>query len=219
MCIRDSNNIIPNVHLRKHWGGFVKTWFNQPANKRRRLERRQARAAATYPRPLERLRPVVRCTTIRYNTRQRLGRGFTLEEIRKAGLTPRFARSVGIAVDHRRKNKNVEAFQQNVQRLNDYKARLVLFPRKTGQAKKGLINDTAADPKTAQVTQNTGRVVVPVPVRKLREKAVTLTKDLKDKRVYRILRQERTNAKWVGIREKRAKQAEKKQNQQFVSII
>jgi hypothetical protein len=31
------NNVIPNIHLHKHWQGFVRTWFNQPARKQRRL--------------------------------------------------------------------------------------------------------------------------------------------------------------------------------------
>lgn len=54
------NNVVPNVHLRKHWLMRVKTYFNQAANKRKRLLRRQAKAARLMPRPLEKLRPVVR---------------------------------------------------------------------------------------------------------------------------------------------------------------
>ena len=38
-----------------------------------------------------------------YNLKKRAGRGFTLEEIKAAGLSKSFARSVGIAVDHRRR--------------------------------------------------------------------------------------------------------------------
>ena len=72
------NNQLQNVHLRKHWQRFVKTWFNQPARKQRRLHARQAKAAALFPRPLERLRPVTRGNTRRYNGKLRYGRGFTL---------------------------------------------------------------------------------------------------------------------------------------------
>ncbi len=72
------NNQLQNVHLRKHWQRFVKTWFNQPARKQRRLHSRQAKAAALFPRPLEKLRPVVRGNTRRYNGKLRYGRGFTL---------------------------------------------------------------------------------------------------------------------------------------------
>ena len=71
------------------------------------------------PRPLGKLRPVVSCPTYKYNLKQRAGRGFTLEEIKvfdsrlkvvinilvpqAAGLSKKFARTIGIAVDHRRR--------------------------------------------------------------------------------------------------------------------
>ena len=45
------------------------------------------RAAAVAPRPLGAARPVVRCPTNKYNTRVRAGRGFTLDELKQAGIT------------------------------------------------------------------------------------------------------------------------------------
>ena len=30
------NNMFPNVNLRKNWGRFVRTWFDQPTRKHRR---------------------------------------------------------------------------------------------------------------------------------------------------------------------------------------
>ena len=39
-----------------------------------------------------------------------------------------FARTIGIAVDHRRRNKSVESLQTNVQRLKEYRSKLILFP-------------------------------------------------------------------------------------------
>jgi len=54
-----------------------------------------------------------------------------------AGLNKRFARTVGISVDHRRRNKNVEALQQNVQRLKEYKSKLIVFPRNPAKPKEG----------------------------------------------------------------------------------
>ena len=90
------------MHLRKHWSRFVKTWFNQPARKQARLRARAAKAAAIFPRPLEKLRPIIHCPTKKYTGKIRYGRGFTLQEIRAAKLTPQFARTVGIAVDPRR---------------------------------------------------------------------------------------------------------------------
>jgi len=39
------NNVLPNVHLRKHWQRIgVRTWFNQAGRKKRRLENRRAKA-------------------------------------------------------------------------------------------------------------------------------------------------------------------------------
>lgn len=205
------NNIIPNVHLRKHWQRIgVKTYFNQPANKKRRIIRRQERAARLEPRPVQQLRPVVRCSTQRYNKRQRLGRGFTLDEIKAAGLGAAFARSVGIAVDHRRKNKSVEAFQINVQRLKTYKEKLVLFPKHENKPRKGLINDASADLcKSVVESQNTDRVLLGLTQDKALLDPVAITKDMKDRKVYRELRQEWANAFYQGAKKKRAEEATK----------
>ena len=96
------NQMVPNAHFHKDWQRYVKNWFNQPARKIRRRKARTAKAAAVAPRPLKALRPVVTCPTYRYNIKQRLGRGFTLEEIKAAGLGKNEARTIGIAVDHRR---------------------------------------------------------------------------------------------------------------------
>jgi large subunit ribosomal protein L13e len=140
------NNVIPNVHLRKHWQRNVRVWLNQAGRKSRRLQARRARAAAIAPRPLDRLRPAVRCQTIRYNHRPRLGKGFTLAEIKSVGLGVEFAKSIGIAVDHRRKNRSQEGFEANKARLTNYISRLVLQPRHEKQpvtkAKTGILNDT-----------------------------------------------------------------------------
>lgn len=43
---------------------------------------RQSKAAAIAPRPVDRLRPIVRCPTIKYNRKVRAGRGFTLTELK-----------------------------------------------------------------------------------------------------------------------------------------
>ena len=102
------NNMIQKVHLRKHWSRFVRTWFNQPARKLRRSQARAAKAAAIFPRPLQKLRPIVNAPTRRYAGKLRYGRGFTLQEIRAAKLTPQFARTVGIAVDFRRQDTSEE---------------------------------------------------------------------------------------------------------------
>ena len=47
------------------------------------------------------------------------------------------ALSVGIVVDHRRRNLSEEGMSVNVQRLKAYKEKLIIFPRKAGKPKKG----------------------------------------------------------------------------------
>ncbi len=76
------NNVVPNNHFRKDWQRFVKTWFDQPAKASARRAARLAKAKRVYPRPVNALRPVVRAPTVKYNTKIRAGRGFTLEELR-----------------------------------------------------------------------------------------------------------------------------------------
>lgn len=53
-------------------------------------------------------RPVVRCPGQRYNQRVRLGRGFSLQELRAAGIGKREAKTIGISVDYRRTNRSLE---------------------------------------------------------------------------------------------------------------
>ena len=110
----------------------VKTWLDQPARKVRRRQARAKKAAAIAPRPVAgALRPVVRCQTVRYNMRVRAGRGFTLDEVKGAGLGRQQAQSLGVAVDHRRTNKSKESLAANVARLKEYLGKLVVFPRKS----------------------------------------------------------------------------------------
>ena len=86
------NQMIPNAHFHKDWDTYVKTWFNQPARKERRRKARGLKAAKVAPRPVKALRPIVRCPTFKYNIKDRAGRGFTLEELKGAGLTKNMVR-------------------------------------------------------------------------------------------------------------------------------
>lgn len=106
------NNMIPNAHFHKDWQNRVRTWFNQPARKERRRKNRFKKAQLIAPRPVAGLlRPLVRCPTIRYNKKVRLGRGFTIEELKAAGVGKREARTIGISVDYRRTNRSLESLQ------------------------------------------------------------------------------------------------------------
>merc|ERR1712093_697846 len=109
------NNQIHSVRkFRKYWQRYVKTWFEQPARKKARRTARDKKAAAVAP------RPIVHPPTVKYNTKTRIGRGFSLAEIKALGLGRLEARSLGIAVDPRRRNRSVEGKQANEQRLREY---------------------------------------------------------------------------------------------------
>ncbi|KAL7741902.1 hypothetical protein ACLKA6_012116 [Drosophila palustris] len=195
--------MIPNQHYHKWWQRHVRTWFNQPARKVRRHENRVKKAKAVFPRPASGpLRPVVRCPTIRYHTKLRTGRGFTLEELKGAGLGFKFAKTIGISVDRRRKNKSLESRQRNIQRLKEYRSKLILFPINEKKIRKG--ESTVEECKLA--TQLQGPVM---PLKK--EKPVVefreVTKDEKKFKAFATLRKARTDARLVGIRAKKAKEA------------
>lgn len=49
--------------------------------------------------------------------------------LQAAGIPKKLAPTIGISVDHRRKNRSLEGLQANVQRLKTFKAKLVIFPR------------------------------------------------------------------------------------------
>lgn len=137
------NNAIPSNHFKKTALRY-KTWFNQPARHQRRRLARVAKAKACFPMPTQKLRPVVRCPTIRHNKKVRLGRGFTAEECQAAGLDYHFARTVGIAVDLRRQNCNEESFSANVARLKEYMSKLVMYGSKQEARDAGAVQHTGA---------------------------------------------------------------------------
>jgi len=77
-------------------------------------------------------------------------------------LSARFARTVGICVDHRRTNTNEEHLQLNVERLNTYKSKLILWPKIADKPKKGLIDDSTAEKlKSAGATNQVSGKVLP----------------------------------------------------------
>lgn len=129
--------VLPNGHFHKDWQRRVRTWFDQPGRKLRRRQARKTKAASLGVRPLKPLRPAVRAPTVRYNTKLREGRGFTFAELKEAGIGRKAARGLGIVVDHRRRNLSEEGKQLNVERLIDYRKRLIVFPKKASKPKKG----------------------------------------------------------------------------------
>ncbi|XP_022274785.1 60S ribosomal protein L13 isoform X2 [Canis lupus familiaris] len=119
-----------------------------------------------------------------------------------AGIHKKVARTIGISVDPRRRNKSTESLQANVQRLKEYRSKLILFPRKPSAPKKG--DSSAEELKLA--TQLTGPVM---PIRNVykKEKARVITEEEKNFKAFASLRMARANARLFGIRAKRAKEA------------
>ena len=186
------NNMLPNVHLGKDWQEKVKTWFNQPGRKHRRQVKRAAKAAKIAPNPTHTLKPIVRGQTNKYNNKIRLGRGFTKEELKKAGiLSLNYARSIGIAIDLRRKDTSNEAQTANVNRIKEYLAKMILYPRKKAD-KKALVKEATEEQLKAPEAkeQNTCKCVIPLPKEEVGYTFAPITKEMKSANVYKTQRTE-----------------------------
>lgn len=198
--------------MRKHWGKFVRTWFDQPAKANKRASLRRIKAKVAFPRPAQPLRPIVNCQTRKYNSKLRFGRGFTSGELKAAGLTPNFARTIGVTYDHRRTNANEDAFKRNVDRLKEYKSKLVLFPLKKDKFKKGEIADSTAEQiakANADLNFNLSKNVLEIPKTKLKEKKIEITEEFRKKnRAVQGFRQAQVNQKFARKRFRQQKQHE-----------
>ncbi|KAK9018027.1 hypothetical protein V6N11_001017 [Hibiscus sabdariffa] len=209
------NNVIPNGHFKKHWQNYVKTWFNQPARKARRRIARQKKAVRIFPRPTAGpLRPIVHGQTLKYNMKLRAGRGFPLEELKAAGISKKLAPTIGITVDHRRKNRSLEGLQANVQRLKTYKAKLVVFPRRARKIKAG--DSTAEELATATQVQGS---YLPISREKPSVELVKVTEEMKSFKAYNKLRVERMNERHIGARLKKAAEAEKEDKNRYSGSV
>jgi large subunit ribosomal protein L13e len=164
---------------------------------------RAEKARKEFPRPAAGpLRPIVSGQTVKYNMKKRAGRGFTLAELKEAGIPAKLAPTVGIAVDHRRRNRSLESLQENAARLKAYKANLVVFPRRAGKPKAG---DAPAE-ALAAATQHKG-ALLPYTKAAPAVETVKVTAEMKAAQSYATLRLERMNARLQGMRKKRAAEA------------
>lgn len=186
------NNILHNNHFRKDWQRRVKVWFDQPGAKKRRRTAREAKAAKLGLRPVQPLRPAVRCPTLRYNTKIRSGRGFTIEEVKAAGLGKKYARSVGIPLDHRRRNKSEESLKLNVERIKTYQARLVVVPKLTKKNK-----DNKVDLSNVEAVRSV-EAVLPLPKGVEDEKPRAITAEQKEFGAFETLRKARGTHRAAG---------------------
>ena len=123
--------------------------------------------------------------------------------MQRAGLTLDFARTIGIAIDRRRRNKSIEQRQINVQRLKEYRSKLILFPI---NEKKKLRKGEATAEERKVATQLRGEVM---PIRNA--KPVVSVRAITDAEkkfgAFLTLKKNRSDARLVGIRAKKAKEA------------
>ena len=128
----------------------------------------------------------------------------------EAGIPRKLAPTIGISVDPRRANLSDEGLAANVQRLKAYHARLILFPRKSGQHK--TLDATKED--ITSIEEDNGKIVKHLakvlPIEHVsREDAVSEIQksEIGEGTVdaYKTLRKARSDARLVGVREKRAK--------------
>lgn len=167
----------------------VKLALNQATRKKARRVRRAAKAAAVAPAPLQKLRPVVHCPTQKYSAKTRLGKGFTLEELRAAKLTPAYAMTIGIAIDWRRRNRCEESLQANVARLEAYQQKLIVL-------KKG----EAAAAVAATAMQRSGSIQPLVKQQAATIEMQDMTAELKDFPAFTTMRVARQETKVAGQR-------------------
>ena len=135
---------------------------------------------------------------------QRRGRWLTTVGKKQEAEIPRkLAPTIGISVDSRRQNLSTESLAVNVARLKAYHARLILFPRKAGQHKK---ND--ASPSEIKDIENTVRHIghsLPITNQVHFREVKTSEMPEGEEGAYRKLREARSEARLLGVREKRNK--------------
>ena len=193
------NNMLHNVHLKFDWQNKVKTWYNQPGRKHRRRVLRNKKAKLTEPNPTHKLRPIVRGQTNKYNTKIKLGRGFTPKELKEGGVKGlSYARSLGIAVDLRRKDTSKETLDLNAGRIKEYLARMILYPRKEKKPeKKPQVPEATADKLNSAEAkvQNTVKGVIELPKKEIGYSFAPITDDMKKVNVYETQRKAIKEAK------------------------
>ena len=114
---------------------------------------------------------------------------------------------MGIAVDPRRQNLSEEGLAANVARLAEYKKRLILFPRRAGRPRAG----DAAKEEVAAARRGEGVLTTlaahdALAIANVVEVQEVSIADVEgEENAYRKLRTARSDARLVGVREKRAK--------------
>lgn len=131
---------------------------------------------------------------------------WSLTRIQEAGIPRKLAPTIGISVDPRRQNLSVESLSVNVARLKAYSSRLILFPRKLGQHKKGdASKEEVASAKDTITSIRSGLPILHADPSIKEIKKSDLPKPVEGG-AYRKLRDARSEARNLGKREKRARE-------------
>lgn len=115
-------NSIPKAHFKKHWQKYVKVDFNRAMKKKKRRNCRIKKTGNLKINKLPKnnvLKPIVHNPTKMYNLKIRLGRGFSIGELKNSIIPKNMAPSIGISMDKRRRGNSLKQIS-NVKRLNNY---------------------------------------------------------------------------------------------------
>ena len=122
-----------------------------------------------------------------------------------AKIPRKLAPTIGISVDPRRQNLSEESLKANVERLQEFRKRLIVFPRRNGKVKSG--DAEAKDVKAAKKGENlvaSTKAILPIANKYTFEEGKIGDYEATEN-AYRKLRDARSEARLVGVREKRQK--------------
>lgn len=122
-----------------------------------------------------------------------------MEEVKAAGIGAKEARSIGIPVDHRRRNKSEESLALNVERIKAYKSKIIVIPSRS-KKNKGKLPDL----KNVEITRDT-IAAFPIPAGIVAEKPRAITDEEKEVQAFRVLREARATHRNEGARAARQK--------------
>lgn len=123
--------------------------------------------------------------------------------LQEAGISKSLAPTIGISVDFRRQNLSEESLAANVARLKAYKERLILLPRKSNAPKKGdTKTDVASLDKVASIAAALPIAHVSAGFTEIKKSEIPAAVE---GGAYTKLRIARSNARYQGAREKRAR--------------
>ena len=130
-----------------------------------------------------------------------------IEACQEAGIPRKLAPTIGIAVDHRRQNLSEESLDPNVARLKVYyNDKLILLPRRSSKHKKG---DSSKEEVSALKNGDIETVSVRPTFHQTHENDISYVKKSEipygEENAYMKLLKARSDARLVGVREKKAK--------------